>query len=77
MLEYQGFYAAVEYDDKAECYRGEVVHPPLSDRLYFISDPQDGQTVHAAFVDAVDMYIDFLRLDSRRPKRWDYLRKVS
>ena len=65
MMQYKGFVGHAEYDDEAEIFHGEVIN--VNHVITF-----QGKTVDhlkKAFVDSVDVYLDFCKKEKIEPAR--------
>lgn len=75
MLEFQGFYASITYDEGRDQYVGIVQEPNVP--IVFGAVPSHGESLHAEFVKAVEEYVDYCDRRNIPIPRWDRLRKVS
>ena len=76
MMEYKGYFAKVEFDDRANIFHGEVIN--LRDVITF-----EGETVEEliqAFHDSVDDYLEFCvgrREDPEKPYSGKFVVRVE
>src|SRR6056297_1918535 len=65
MMEYKGYFARVEFDDKANIFHGEVIN--LRDVITFEGESVD--ELRKAFADSVEDYLEFCAERGEDPEK--------